>query len=208
MFNVNEPPGYEPPSAAMLLRSTLAALGLAAVILVLIVLPAEYRVDPTGAGTALGLTRMGEIKTQLAEEAGMEEAEEAVVVMAAEPVTAESAEEATGAPAPIDALAWRDETEVTIAPDEAAELKLLMKAGEEAAYEWTADGGALNFDTHGHGGGQAVTYGKGRATANDEGTLKAPFDGYHGWFWRNRSGNPVSLTLRTRGQYSELVRTR
>ena len=33
------------------------------------VLPAEYNIDPTGVGRALGLTQMGEIKTQLAREA-------------------------------------------------------------------------------------------------------------------------------------------
>jgi hypothetical protein len=103
---------------------------------------------------------------------------------------------------------WRDETAWVLNPDDAVEFKLTMRAGDEAEYEWTAQGGSLNFDAHGHGGGQAVTYGKGRATTRDEGTLKAPFDGHHGWFWRNRSGNPVSLTLRTRGQYSELVQTR
>ena len=39
------------------------------------VLPAEYGIDPTGVGRALGLTQMGEIKVQLAEEAKIETAE-------------------------------------------------------------------------------------------------------------------------------------
>ena len=35
----------------------------------------------------------------------------------------------------------------------------------------------------------------------------AAFDGRHGWFFRNRTNADVTLTLRTRGDYTELVRT-
>lgn len=222
MPNPDGPPGYEPPSSAQLLRSTLIALAVAAAILVAFVLPSEYGIDPTGVGTALGLTRMGEIKVQLAAEADAEQATAGI-----EDVTGSESGDApisTGEAAPVDIAAvesvpsaeagdapsgvWRDETVLLIAPDEAAELKLTMKAGEQAEYHWTAEGGALNFNTHGHGGGQSVTYEKGRGAEDGQGTMIAPFDGHHGWFWRNRSGETVSLTLRTRGQYSELKRTR
>jgi hypothetical protein len=36
------------------------------------------------------------------------------------------------------------------------------------------------------------------------GELVATFTGNHGWFWRNRSDAPLTLTLRTRGDYTEL----
>jgi hypothetical protein len=32
----------------------------------------------------------------------------------------------------------------------------------------------------------------------------AAFTGNHGWFWRNRTDAPVTLTLRTSGEYSEM----
>ena len=51
------------------LRSTLIAAGVAAALLVTVVLPAEYNIDPTGIGGALGLAEMGAIKVQLHEEA-------------------------------------------------------------------------------------------------------------------------------------------
>jgi hypothetical protein len=41
----------------------------AGAITVTIVLPAEFGVDPTGVGDALGLTEMGETKERLAQEA-------------------------------------------------------------------------------------------------------------------------------------------
>ncbi|GJM44649.1 MAG: hypothetical protein DHS20C21_14910 [Gemmatimonadota bacterium] len=169
--------------------------------------------DPTGVGTVLGLTRMGEIKQQLAAEAEVEE----IGVAAAEAAPMEVATERSPAktdPAPesdpVDPGdgGWRDEITVLLAPDEAAELKLTMKAGERAEYRWTANGGALNFNAHGHGGGQAVTYEKGRAAPEGEGALTASFDGYHGWFWRNRTQESVTLTLLTRGEYAELKRAR
>ena len=56
-------------STAQLVKSTVIAVVAAAVILMTIVLPAEYAIDPTGIGRALTLTQMGEIKKQLAIEA-------------------------------------------------------------------------------------------------------------------------------------------
>jgi hypothetical protein len=69
MFNAEMPSRAELPSTAKLVKSTVIAAAAAAVILVTVVLPAEYAIDPTGIGRALQLTQMGEIKKQLAIEA-------------------------------------------------------------------------------------------------------------------------------------------
>lgn len=63
MFNSQAPAPEDLPSSGQLLRSTVVAA--AAAILVTVVLPSEYGIDPTGVGSALGLTEMGEIKIQL-----------------------------------------------------------------------------------------------------------------------------------------------
>ena len=68
MFNAKKPSLDELPSSAQLIRSTAIAAASAVAILVTVVLPAEYNIDPTGIGGVLGLAEMGEIKTQLAEE--------------------------------------------------------------------------------------------------------------------------------------------
>ena len=65
MYNSNKPNPEELPSSRQLIKSTVIAAAAAAVILVTVVLPAEYGVDPTRIGKALGLASMGEIKTQL-----------------------------------------------------------------------------------------------------------------------------------------------
>ena len=69
MYNSQMPSVDELPTSAQLVRSTLIAAVGAAALLVTVVLPSEYAIDPTGIGRALGLTQMGEIKMQLAAEA-------------------------------------------------------------------------------------------------------------------------------------------
>ena len=38
------------------------------------------------------------------------------------------------------------------------------------------------------------------------GDLTAAFTGSHGWFWRNRTGETVTITVRTQGAYSGIKR--
>ena len=75
----------ELPSTASLLRSTVLAIVGAAAILVTVVLPAEYGIDPTGVGRMLGLTDMGETKQQLAAEAEADRVATAEMEAAAAP---------------------------------------------------------------------------------------------------------------------------
>ena len=50
MFNSERPSLEELPSSAQLLKSTAIAAASAIAILVTVVLPAEYNIDPTGVG--------------------------------------------------------------------------------------------------------------------------------------------------------------
>jgi hypothetical protein len=85
MYNTDFPDRADLPSTARLVRSTIVAGIGAVVILVTIVPPSEYGIDPTRVGSLLGLTPMGEIKVQLAAEAAAEE--QAVVAVEAGSVT-------------------------------------------------------------------------------------------------------------------------
>lgn len=99
-----------------------------------------------------------------------------------------------------------DEVSFSLAPGEGAEVKLVMVKGAQAKYAWTTNGAVVNFDTHGDGGGENISYEKGRGVAKDEGVLEAAFDGNHGWFWRNRTDALVTVTLKTSGAYSDIKR--
>jgi hypothetical protein len=118
-----------------------------------------------------------------------------------DPVEAAVAEATEAAPA---APEWRDEVSYTLAPGEGIEVKLVMEGGQVARFAWTANGGVVNYDTHADGGGQSISYEQGRAVPEQAGELVAAFTGNHGWFWRNRTDAPVTLTLRTAGQYAEM----
>lgn len=111
--------------------------------------------------------------------------------------------EAPAAP-PAEPAGWQDEVSYTLAPTEGIEIKLVMEEGAVASFEWTANGAVLNHDTHGDGGGQSISYEEGRAVPEQSGELTAAFTGNHGWFWRNRTDAPVTLTLRTQGDYAEM----
>ncbi|MFI8690146.1 transmembrane anchor protein [Stutzerimonas kunmingensis] len=219
MYNNQRPDLSELPSSGQLLRSTLIALIAAGVLLVTVVMPAEYAIDPTGAGRLLGLTQMGELKQTLAEEAASEAqppAEAAPAEPAAttpdkdEPVAAQAEPAPAAAPTPAQpeppkVATQQHEVNLTLKPNQATEIKLEMKEGAKANFHWTANGGRLNYDTHGdpykapkgfyHG------YGKGKNAPELQGELVAAFDGKHGWFWRNRTNETVKLTLRTDGEY-------
>ena len=205
MYNTNIPTHVELPSTAKLLRSTVVAALVAVGLLVTAILPAEYGIDPTGIGRYLNLTKMGEIKASLAaesnDEAGQASAaptQPAVVEAPAQPASPETA-------APL-----QHTTSIILKPGQATEIKLLMRKDARVQYAWTTQGGPVNYDTHGDPVGAAKSfyhgYGKGRNATSDAGTLQAAFDGKHGWFWRNRSNAPVTVTLKSSGEYEKLER--
>lgn len=210
MYNTDMPTRAELPTSAQLLRSTLIAFVTAAVLLVTVVMPADYGIDPTGIGRLLNLTEMGEIKKELAADAAADAAAQPAGVAAApavqaspvEPAASPSAAPAVEAPKPV----WRDETRITLKPGEGIEIKLSMNKEAKALFAWAVQGGVVNFDTHGDALGRSISYEKGRGVASDEGELVAAFDGKHGWFWRNRGNASVTLLLQTGGDYSRIDR--
>ena len=101
--------------------------------------------------------------------------------------------------------AWLDEVSYTLSNGEGIEVKLVMAKGAIAEFEWSANGAVLNHDTHGDGDGQNISYEKGRHVPEQAGQLIAAFTGTHGWYWRNRTGQDVVVTLRTRGDYTGMV---
>ncbi len=211
MYNSDLPTRAELPSTAQLIRSTVIAILAAAAILVTIVLPAEYAIDPTGIGRMLGLAEMGEIKQQLAKEAeedhrrdqeklldrcsGLGSAIVALFVGSAQAQTVQ----AQAAPA----ATRSDEMSVTLKPGQGTEIKLTMTQGAKVSYSWSATG-EVNYDLHGDGSGKETSYKKGRGVAQDAGDFVAAFDGSHGWFWRNRTRADVTVTVKTNGQYAAM----
>ena len=208
MFNTPLPTVNELPSTRKLVRSTVIALLTAVGLLVTVVMPSEYAVDPTGVGRALGLTQMGELKIILAQEALADatppQASAPAPAMQVAQVQPVAKPVAQPAPTPTSALKT-NQMSVTLKPGEGTEIKLEVLKGKSVSYEWTAVGGPVNFDTHGepYNGekGYFHSYSKGKQVKSDKGEFTAIFDGTHGWFWRNRSNNDVTIALKTTGDY-------
>ena len=190
MTQPDAPASEDLPTTRQLNRATLLAAVAAAVILVTTVLPAEYGVDPTGIGGALGLTPMG--------------------------LTKQAAGRAGAAPAPVSAGPQPGVPVRTILPDGATQIRILlrpyegreakatMKAGQTFTWRWATDGEKLEYEFHGDRPGAAEgeysSYEKGDS-AGASGTFRATFDGRHGWFWKNNSNKPVLLTATAKGEF-------
>lgn len=212
MFNSQLPNMSDLPTSRQLIGSTLVAIAGAAAILVTVVLPSEYGIDPTGAGSAFGLTEMGEIKVQLAQEAAADRVSErsktsSEAVASGAPTVGQG-----NAPAQADAqspnTAGRsDQTEVVLKPGQGAEFKVAAAKGVRIGFNWSVRGGVVNYDTHADAPGISYHgYGKGKQSGGETGTLVAAFNGKHGWFWRNRTENTVTIILKTTGDYTDVKR--
>ncbi|WP_321831183.1 transmembrane anchor protein [Thalassovita sp.] len=207
MENTPKPTLEELPTKAQLRRSSLIACGLAALLAIGVVLPAETGKDPIGLGRLTGLQAMGQIKSQLAEEAEQDRQAEETPAQEQAALPQRLFNLLISSAAAQEAEVWRDEISFTLAPGEGIEWKLVMTKDATAAFRWFTDQGRVNYDLHGDGGGRSISYQKGRGTAGEAGTLTAAFTGNHGWFWRNRDRKPVTVTVQLRGDYSALKRT-
>lgn len=182
------------PSSARLVRATLLAMAIAGVLLVTVVMPAEYGRDPTGIGHALGLFRPAAVDTAAAPATMADSA-------------ADPGKPLTTSPAPFKS----DEMTITLASGEGAEIKAAMSPGERIVFSWTATGGnGVDVDMHGEatGGaeGQSTSYLTGEGEKSGHGAFTAPFAGNHGWFWQNLNDDPVTVTVKVSGYYQKLFR--
>ena len=159
------------------------------------IMPAEFNTDPLGIGKLSGVSRLWapEEKTWKPG-AGMEPA-----YSSATPIVR------TTLDIPLGASDW---------PEAALEYKFAMKPGQSLIYKWealNADGTPVTvpveFDFHGHtlaADGEEMTvaqYRKDRATS-DTGSITAPFDGIHGWYFKNHAPDPITIRLTAEGFYS------
>jgi hypothetical protein len=166
-----------PSRRGLLLRAGGAFIA-AAVIVFCFVLPAEYRIDPTGFGKLTGLTRMA----------------------------GGGAPASTAAAHTYTAAFRTDSVDLTLLPGEDYEYKVRMKEGGTLLYSWKADG-PYEFDFHGEPDkdpDHAVSYMTGNS-GESHGSLIAPFQGIHGWYWKNNSQKSMDIHLKMAGQYELTV---
>jgi hypothetical protein len=163
--------------------ATAIALLVAALVLLVAVLPAEYGVDPLGTGKALGLLDLYR--------------------GAADP----SGAAPTQAPAPavppmtmfkVDSVVFK------LRSAEGFEYKYRIEKGGGLLYTWKATR-PVKYEFHGEpdgaGLGVAVSYEKSEGSRGS-GSFVAPSSGIHGWYWENTTDDEMTITLTSTGFYS------
>lgn len=87
-------------------------------------------------------------------------------------------------------------------PGGSVEYKLQMREGATLDYQWSTSR-PVNYDFHGDSGSDVfASHKKGTAIADQQAGWAAPFDGRHGWYWKNNHAQPVTITLTTEGDYT------
>jgi len=206
------------PSRATLLKSALIAAIAAIVATVLFVMPAEYGVDPTGVGEKLGLLALAETEEEHEDEDHDDDLSARTIVGAypGKPTEEEFdyfEPDVLGEPFSKGHLTGFRSDRITIDLDvgEQVEYKAIMNQGDAIVYSWSVERGTVYTDFHADPGEGAEGYPEGyfiryreSETPQDAGSLVAPFDGNHGWYWLNIEEDPIRITLNVAGYYDRL----
>lgn len=165
-------------SPVRLMWTCLSAFGVAIVILVLFVLPAEFAIDPTGSGKLLGLTDLSGLQSEQ-------------IVHQAEKYNTDRAEFILS---PFESLEYKYRIE------ENGILLYSWQASGELLYDFHAepDGAEPGF---------AESFDKQRKDSS-KGSYTASFPGIHGWYWENRGSSDVRINLISSGYYSRAIEFR
>lgn len=162
-----------------LIKASLIAFIVAITLLITCILPAEYNIDPTGVGKALGLTAIADAS----------EKSPSIIIARGKQ----------------NDLLRNDSVEIIIPAGKGLEYKLNMNKHAHVEYQWKTDGEALYFDFHGEPAGDTTGYFESFAitTSNSmKGSLTTPFEGAHGWYWKNDSEQAVTVSLTIKGYYT------
>jgi len=102
---------------------------------------------------------------------------------------------------------WKDTITLTIAAGKSIEYKFQILKGELFEYSWKTNGEKLFFDFHGEPKGDktgAFESFKKSTDSESSGSFNVPFEGVHGWYWKNKGTQAVTVTLQTKGSYEIL----
>lgn len=104
----------------------------------------------------------------------------------------------------VESTVWKDSIEITIPARGDKEYKLFLAKGATFKYSWQTDGEALFFDFHGEPAGDTTGYFESFSKSTESqasGSLTSSFEGTHGWYWKNNTRSPVTITLKVSGDY-------
>ena len=100
---------------------------------------------------------------------------------------------------------WSEPIAISLPARSDTEFKIIAEKGAAIEYSWETDKGKLFFDFHGEPKNDKTGYFesyKKDTLGKDKGSFKAPFEGTHGWYWKNNNPHSVVISLKLKGSYS------
>jgi hypothetical protein len=197
----------KPPPARKLLLGIGGAVLVAALLLVTVVLPAEYGIDPTGIGKRLGLTAInGPAQAPALKDVigGNQNLAAVKVPDVGDPIPLPNpavSQLKPGAPKTQTVI-------VTLPAFKETEVKMLLDEAQVAVFTWESDQDVY-VDYHGHnkelmGERGFVRYEEQQSVHAGHGSLVAPFTGEHGWYWLSLSDKPTTIKLTVTGYFNSI----
>ncbi|MBT4518433.1 MAG: hypothetical protein HOC23_00390 [Halieaceae bacterium] len=158
--------------------ATCSALLAAVIILVTLILPAEYGWDPLGTGQILGLMGLSdEGNTALQTQGEPWRSDHQVFELA-----------------PFEALEYKYYLQ------QGAAMVFAWQADGEVLYD-------MHSEPEGAASGYAESFAKARDD-HSNGNYTAPFTGIHGWYWQNRGTEDITIHLVAAGFFSHALEMR
>lgn len=99
----------------------------------------------------------------------------------------------------------RETINVTVPARGGIEYKVLIDQDASIQFAWKSNDIELYYDFHGDPkagpAGSFQSYQEGNSQEK-RGTFTAPFEGKHGWYWKNNSNQPAEVTLELAGSFA------
>lgn len=195
-----------------LLKSLIVALVIGAIVLLTAVLPAEYGFDPLGTGKLFGFSRLyqGNEKIENKETYSRLNFNKIKMEKLGSPASTPKPSEADIPPPEAQYLERKDTIKVVVSAAKGIEYKFKSRKYGSTKYEWATNKGIVYIDFHGEVKQEkppenvfyesyTLAY-----SNNMAGTLTAPFEGKHGWYFRNDTNEDIVVSIRLNGQYDLL----
>ncbi|RBW56598.1 hypothetical protein DS884_14140 [Tenacibaculum sp. E3R01] len=195
-------------SKKKILKSLILAFFIASIVLLVAVLPAEYGIDPLGTGKLFGFSKLHkkevEMNTTSASSLNFNKITLDDVGSSSDII---KPIEANNAPPEKQLPKREDVIKVIVPAKKGIEYKVKMLKYGSMKYEWSTTDQIVFTDFHGEVKqdnppkdvfyeSYTVAY-----SNNMGGTLTAPFEGKHGWYFKNLIDNDVVVVIKLKGEY-------
>lgn len=196
-------------TSPQIIKATIIALIISLILAVVAVLPAEYGKDYTGLGGAFGFTKLHQ------EADNVPENKMVTVTLTFKELTLKNVGSAPDVPMPIEgnnpapAKQYehrQDSINVSVPAGKGIEYKIAVLKYGQVKYAWKTNQGILFVDMHGDvkSADTKSGYFESYTVANSNnmaGSFIAPYEGKHGWYFKNKSNADIEVTINLTGEY-------